>query len=94
MENAKTMSYKNLSVLFVLAFTLVLSASFVSAHADIEITSVEVNGIEALETGIDLGVFSGEKIPVLVRFKAIDNGDGVVDVSEDVRIKTLISSDN
>jgi hypothetical protein len=94
MEKRKTMSYKNLWVLFVLAFTLVLTASSVSAAADVQITSVEVNGIEALGTGIDLGVFSGEKIPVLVRFEAIDNGDDVVDVSEDARVKAWISGDS
>jgi hypothetical protein len=94
MEKRKTMSYKNLMVLFVLAFTLVLTASTVIAATDVEITSVEVNGIEALGTGIDLGVFSGEKIPVLVRFEAMDDGDDIVDVSEDVRVKAWISGDS
>jgi hypothetical protein len=85
MEKRKTMSYKNLWVLLVTALFVVLTATSVSAFGTV--TSVEVNGVEALGTGIDLGVFSGEKLPVLVKFEATSNAD-------DVRVKAWVSGDS
>lgn len=83
------MTQKNLLVLLVTALALVLTVQSVSAFGSI--TSVEVNGLEALNedgstNAINFANFAGDRLPVLVRFDAADN-------TEDVRIVAWISGE-
>jgi len=80
MKTMKTI--KHLVFLVSVLTIALLSLSFVSAFA--EITSVEVNGVDALTNANDIAVFAGEVIPVRVFF------DGLAD-SEDVRVKVWLS---
>jgi len=94
METIKTMSRKNLLVLLVTVFALALSFQSVSAFG--EITSVEVNGLEALgangnPVGIDFSNFAGERVPVLVRFDAAGAANEVV--AENARVVVWISGE-
>lgn len=73
---------KHLVSLVAMFALLVLSASSVSAFADI--TSVEVSGVEGLSTGTSIAVFAGETIPVRVVFFATDD-------ASDARVKVWIS---
>lgn len=87
------MSKKNLLVFIVSALVLAFMASSVSAFGDIE--TVEVNGVLVVDHGqkissVDLANFVGDRVPVLVVFKA-NNGSGVL--AEDVRIKAWISGE-
>lgn len=89
MEITKTMTKKNLLVLLVTLFALALSFQGVSAFG--EITSIEVNNIQALDAngdpiGIDFASFAGERVPVLVSF------DGTAP-AEDVRVVVWISGE-
>jgi hypothetical protein len=93
MNTTKNMARKNLLVLLVAVFAVFLTATSVSAFGDI--TSVEVNGVEALGSGasIDFANIAGDRVPVLVRFEASDNGDTTVDITERVTIVAWISGE-
>jgi hypothetical protein len=87
------MSKKNLLVFIVSVFALAFAAGSVSAFGDIE--TIEVNGVTVVANGqqvgsIDLANFVGDRVPVLVVFKAA-NGTGTL--AEDVRIKAWISGE-
>jgi len=79
MKTTKIMAQKNLLVFLVAVIAIAFTVQSASAFGDI--TSIEVNGIEALESGIpadiDFANFAGDRLPVLVRFTASDNGDTV-----------------
>ncbi len=85
METAYNMTSKNLSVFFVTALALIALASSVSAFGSIE--SVEVNGVNVISQTVDLGNFAGERVHVLVTFKANSN-------AEDVRVKAWFSGES
>ncbi|MBU0907561.1 MAG: hypothetical protein KKE05_05400 [Nanoarchaeota archaeon] len=87
------MSQKNLWVFIVSVFALAFAMGSVSAFGNIE--TVEVNGVLVVDHGqqvgsVDLANFVGDRVPVLVVFKA-NNGTGVL--AEDVRIKAWISGE-
>jgi hypothetical protein len=95
METVKTMTKKNLLVFLVTVFALALAVQSVSAFGTI--TSVEVNGVEALGTTIDFANFAGEKVPVLVRFTADDgtlpSPDDDEELADDATIAVWLSGD-
>ncbi len=76
------MTYKKLLVSLVAILALTFVIANVSAFVDI--TSVEVNGIEAVSDSVDIGAFAGQTLPVRVTFYANDN-------APDVRLKAWIS---
>ena len=78
------MAYKNFLVLLVGALFFAL-ASAESVNAFGQIVGVEVNGVNAL-SGINFANFAGDRIPVLITFRATQN-------AEDVRIKAWISGE-
>lgn len=84
------MSNKNLLVLLVSVIALA-AISAQSASAFGTITSVEVMGVNALESGVDLANFAGDRVPILITFRA-DSGTGVL--AEDARIKAWISGES
>ncbi|MBI2452352.1 hypothetical protein HYV50_04735 [Candidatus Pacearchaeota archaeon] len=79
------MNQKNLWVFLVSALVL-LFAGVQSVNAFGDIVGVEVNGVNALTSGIDLANFAGDRVPVLVVFKATGN-------AEDVQIRARISGE-
>jgi hypothetical protein len=87
------MSNKNLLVFIVSVFALVFALGSVSAFGNID--TVEVNGVTVVSGGqqvgsVDLANFVGDRVPVLVVFKANSGTDAL---AEDVRIKAWISGD-
>ncbi len=84
-RQAENMTLKNLFGFLVASLALVLMSAG-SAHAFGDITAVEVNGVDALAGGVTFANFAGQRIPVLVVFKASGN-------AEDVRVKAWISGE-
>lgn len=77
-------SMKNLVSLVAVFALLLVTTSSASAFADIK--SVEVSGIQALNSGSAVASFAGDTIPVLVVFNATAD-------ASDVRVKAWVSGD-
>lgn len=78
------MESKNLLVSLVAILALIFAIAYVSAAETPYITSVEVNGVEALDGSADIGVTAGETLAVKVVFEAVTN-------ASDVKIKAWIT---
>jgi len=97
------MAKKNLLVLLFVGIALAaLTATMVSATHDVDsfghIVRVEVNGITVgANSDVDFAEFSGQRVPILVVFEAVDDFDalniGEDGVVEEVRIKAWISGE-
>ena len=91
MKSKKNMAMKNLLVFFVAVFAFAIAVQSVSAFG--QITSVEVNGVEALGGTIDFGEFAGDRVPVRVVFEASDDVDEFLEETRDVQIVVWISGE-
>lgn len=84
----------SLIALFALAFALTTVSAYheTSCNDFVCITDVEVNGIEfdSDVIGDSVAGIVSETVPVVVRFTAIDDGDGVREAITDVRVKVYI----
>ncbi len=90
----KTMtSLKGLAFLVAVFAFAILAVANVSAMEFGQITSVEVNDVEALGGQIDFAAFAGERLPVRVVFKASDDFPNGIDSVNDVRVKAWIVGD-
>ncbi len=72
------------SLVALIALALILAVGSVSAFGSI--TSVEVNGLEAVDGTVNVAAFAGETLPVRVFFRATDN-------ATDVRFKAWIAGE-
>jgi len=94
METVKTMTKKNLLVFLVTVFAFALAVQSVSAFGTI--TSVEVDGVEALGTTIDFANFAGEEVKIRVTFTADDGTDPLdsdEELADDATIAVWLSGD-
>jgi len=82
----ETMKSKQLVYLVAVLTIAVLAIATVSADSFGDITSVKVNGIEAIGS-VDVGTIAGDTLPVEVTFFA----NGAENVTSDVRVKAWIS---
>jgi len=76
--------------LFAIAFALSLvAASDLKCNDYVCVTDVEIDGV-SYETVQTLGLSVSETIPVVVRFRALDDGDNKTSGVSDVRVKAYI----